>query len=118
MLSRRRAALYALPVLAAVGGGALLYAQMEGGDRGILPIDSSQTLEITGIHVDVGGKTAEEARLAGWRIAQREGFRKLWAKSHGASEADAPKMSDSALDDLVSSIIVQREQIGPSRYIA
>jgi hypothetical protein len=100
----------------AIGG--MLYAQMEGGERGILPLDSSGTLEIDGIHVDVGAKDAQTARLAGWRIAQREGFRMLWAKSHGVPVSKAPTLSDSTLDGIVSSIIVNREQIGPNRYIA
>ncbi len=108
-------ALFALFCLA-VGGA--LYAQMESGERGILPLDSSGTLEIDGIHVDVGGKDAQSARYAGWRIAQREGFKRLWAKSHGLPVSKAPSLSDSTLDDIVSSIIVQRERIGPNRYIA
>jgi hypothetical protein len=83
-----------------------------------MPLDSSGTLEIDGIHVDVGGKDAQSSRLAGWRIAQREGFKMLWAKSHGRQPSEAPSVSDSTLDDIVSSIIVQREQIGPNRYIA
>ena len=95
-----------------------LYAQLESGERGILPLDSSGTLEITGIHVDVGGKDAESARYAGWRIAQRDGFRALWAKMHGRPVTEAPILPDSTLDGLVSSIIVEREQIGTSRYIA
>lgn len=102
--------------LLALGGTVI--AQMEAGERGILPIDSSGTLEITGIHVDVGGKDAASARFAGWRIAQREGFRKLWAKQHKRPESEAPNLSDSTLDGLVSSIIVERENIGPNRYIA
>ena len=69
------------PALIALSGGPC-FAQMESGERGILPIDSSGTLEITGIHVDVGGKDAQSARFAGWRIAQREGFKALWAKMH------------------------------------
>ena len=100
----------------AIGG--VLFAQMESTERGILPLDSSGTLEIGGIHVDVGGKDAQSARFAGWRIAQREGFRRLWAKSHGLPPSQAPSLSDATLDDIVSSIIVQREQIGPNRYIA
>ena len=100
----------------AIGG--VLFAQMESTERGILPLDSSGTLEIGGIHVDVGGKDAQSARFAGWRIAQREGFRRLWAKSHGLPPSKAPSLSDATLDDIVSSIIVQREQIGPNRYIA
>jgi hypothetical protein len=106
-----------LVVLCLVGGG-IVYAQLEAGERGIMPLDSSGTLEIDGIHVDVGGKDAQSSRLAGWRIAQREGFKMLWAKSHGRRPSEAPSVSDSTLDDIVSSIIVQREQIGPNRYIA
>lgn len=100
----------------AIGGA--VYAQMEAGERGILPLDSSGTLEVDGIHVDVGAKDAQSARLGGWRIAQREGFKMLWAKSHGLPASQAPSVSDSTLDDMVSSIIVRREQIGPNRYIA
>ncbi|MCL6682791.1 heavy-metal-associated domain-containing protein [Sphingomonas alba] len=118
MSSRRRllTASSCLIVLLAVGG--TVVAQMEAGDRGILPIDSTGTLEIDGIHVDVGGKDAASARYAGWRIAQREGFKKLWAKQHGRPESEAPNLSDSVLDGLVSSIVVDRENIGPTRYIA
>ncbi len=103
--------------LFAVTGGAV-WAQLESGDRGILPLDSSNTLEIGGIKVDVGGKSAEEARYAGWRIAQREGFKALWAKTHGRPASEAPTLPDSTLDGLVSSIIVEQERIGPTRYIA
>ena len=95
-----------------------LYAQLESGERGILPLDSSGTLEISGIHVDVGGKDAASARFAGWRTAQRIGFRALWAKTNRRPISEAPNLSDSVLDGLVSSIIVEREQIGPTRYIA
>ena len=114
----RRNAFLLMTALAALGAGGVLVAQMEAGDRGILPVDSSGTLEIGGIHVDVGGKSGADARFAGWRIAQREGFRTLWAKNHGQPLDAAPTLPDSALDGLVSSIIVEREQIGPNRYIA
>lgn len=117
MLARR----FAIPVMllvavAGLAGG--LYAQLETGDRGILPLDSSNTLEIGGIHVDVGGPDAQSARYAGWRMAQREGFRMLWAKMHNAPVSQAPTLPDGALDQIVSSINVEREQIGPNRYIA
>ena len=118
MLFRRPAALIAAALLALAGLGGALVAQMESGERGILPIDSSGTLEITGIQVDVGGKDAESARFAGWRIAQREGFKALWAKTNKRPVSEAPNLSDSTLDGLVSSIVVEREQIGPNRYIA
>jgi hypothetical protein len=117
MLRRRFAIpLASLVAVAAISGA--VYAQLETGDRGILPLDSSGTLEIGGIHVDVGANDAMSARYAGWRIAQREGFRKLWAKQHGRPESEAPNLSDSVLDTLVSSIIIEKENIGPNRYIA
>jgi hypothetical protein len=104
--------------MAAFVAGGTVVAQMEAGDRGILPIDSSGTLEIGGIKVDVGGKDAASARYAGWRIAQREGFRALWAKMNKRPITEAPNLPDSVLDSLVASIVVQSEQIGPNRYIA
>jgi len=115
---RRRLALPLMVLAAAAGIGGVLYAQLESADRGILPLDSSNTLEIGGIHVDVGGTDAESARYAGWRIAQRQGFKALWAKMHGVPIAQAPNLPDGALDQIVSSINVEREQIGPNRYIA
>ena len=113
----RSALLSAIAVAALIGGGTLV-AQMESGDRGILPIDSSGTLEIGGIKVDVGGKDAASARYAGWRIAQRDGFKALWAKTNKRPISEAPNLPDSVLDGLVASIIVQSEQSGPNRYIA
>jgi len=117
MLRRRLAVLLTL-LLAVAGISGALYAQLETADRGILPLDSSGTLEIGGIHVDVGAKDSNSARYAAWRIAQREGFRALWAKMHSAPFRQAPNLPDSTLDDIVSSISVEREQIGPTRYIA
>ena len=112
----------AVPLIAAIlllaGVGGALVAQMESAERGILPIDSSGTLEISGIKVDVGGKDAETARYNGWRIAQREGFKALWAKMNKRPVNQAPSLADSTLDGLVSSIVVEQEQIGPNRYIA
>ena len=102
----------------AVGLSGVVYAQLETGDRGIAPVDSSGTLEVTGIHVDVTSKDAQSARYDGWRIAQRQGFKALWAKTHNRPQSEAPTVPDSTLDGLVSSIVVDREQIGPNRYIA
>ena len=117
MQLRRPSVLFAA-MLAIAGFGSALVAQLESGDRGISPIDSSGLLDMSGIHVDVGGETAEAARYAGWRAAQRIGFRMLWAKANGASPNDAPAVDDATLDGLVSSIAVEKEQIGPGRYIA
>lgn len=115
---RRPLVLTFLLLIAVAGISAALYAQLESGDRGILPLDTSNTLEIGGIHVDVGGPDAQSARLAGWRIAQRQGFRLLWAKMHNAPESQAPTIPDGTLDQIVASINVDRELLGPNRYIA
>ncbi len=95
--------------------GVSVYAQIEGSERGVNPIDSSQDFEVSGIKVDVAATNADLARLGGWREAQRQGWRLLWAKTHGAG---APGLSDSALDAIVAGIVVENEQIGPKRYIA
>jgi len=115
---RRRIVIPILLLLAAAGLAGGLYAQLESGERGILPLDSSNTLDIGGIHVDVTGSDAQSARYAGWRIAQRQGFKLLWAKMHNAPVGQAPNLPDGTLDQIVSSINVEREQIGPNRYIA
>jgi hypothetical protein len=109
-----------LPVLLTLGLlglGAAVFAQMEGGDRGVAPIDSSGSFEVTGIDVDVAAKTADAARLGGWRLAQRKGWQMLWAKMHGGA-GGAPGLSDSDLDSIVAGIVVDDEQIGPNRYVA
>lgn len=106
----------ALFAFVAMGGG--LSAQMESADRGIMPLDSSNTLEVDGVEVDVGGKTGQEARFTGWKLAQSLGFRALYAKMHGVPLSEAPNLPEGTLDDIVSSIVVQKEQIGPNRYIA
>ena len=117
-MARRPWFLFAVVALFGLAFGGMVVAQMEPAERGILPLDSSGTLEVGGIPVDVGGKDAQSARYAGWRMAQREGFKKLWAQSHRLPVSRAPSLSDSTLDAIVSSIIVEREQIGPKRYIA
>ncbi len=117
-MARRPILIAASIALAGLALPAGLLAQMESGNRGIPPIDSSGTLEITGIRVDVGGKDAASARYAGWRAAQRQAFRQLWARAQGRPASEAPNLPDSTLDGLVSAIIVQREQIGPTRYVA
>ena len=118
MLLRRPAVSLIAAFVLLAGLGGVLVAQMESAERGILPIDSSGTLEISGIKVDVGGKDAETARYNGWRIAQREGFKALWAKTNKRPVSQTPNLTDSTLDGLVSSIVVEQEQIGPNRYIA
>jgi hypothetical protein len=115
---RRRLVVPILVIVAALGIGAAVYAQLESTDRGILPLDTSATLEIGPVHVDVGAADAQTARLDGWRMAQRIAFRMLWAKMHNAPVSQAPNLPDTVLDQIVSSIDVDHDQLGPNRYIA
>lgn len=93
--------------LALLGGAYALVAQVAG-ERGIAPTAASTDIEVRGITVDVQGKSAEDARSNGWREAQR----KAWAKVGG------PTLSDGQLDGLISAIVIERERLGPRRYIA
>jgi hypothetical protein len=117
-LARRFLPALSLGAAILVVGGSAVYAQLEGGERGVPPIESASTLEVTGVEVDTSGKTSEEARIAGWREAQAKGWRVLWAKSTGRPPSEAPALAGSALDALVSGIVIEHEQIGPTRYIA
>lgn len=116
----RRLPWFAIPLGAAalVAGAGLIYAQLDGADRGIPPIDSTSNFEVMGVEVDVTGRTGEEARVEGWRRAQREGWKMLWARTTGRPIAQAPNLTDSVLNSIVSGIIIDFEQIGPTRYIA
>ena len=113
-LSRPAVVLFALML----AGAGVLYAQLEGTERGVTPIDSSSTYEVDDIKVDVLGKTADEARNAGWREAQQKGWKALWAKTRGQPESAAPNLPDSQLDSIVSAIEVEQEEMSPNRYIA
>lgn len=93
-----------------------LIAQIEG-DRGIPPIASNGDFEVTGISVNTTGSSAEDARQKGWQEAQRKAWEKLWsAQNDGA--AGSPGLSDAQIDAMVSAVVVEREQLGPRRYIA
>jgi hypothetical protein len=116
-LRRRWPVLLAAACLAG-GGGWYAVAQLAPGDRGVPPIDSSSNYEVTGVQVDIAGKSADEARTAAWRLAQRKGWKILWARMHGASPDAAPGLPDSTLDSIVAGIEVESEQVGPHRYIA
>jgi hypothetical protein len=116
----RRPFAIAIPLLAAcllVGAG-VLYAQLEGSDRGIPPVDSTSNFEILGVEVDVAAPTAEKARIEGWRRAQSLGWKMLWARTHNRPLAQAPNLPESVLNGIVSGIVIEQEQIGPTRYIA
>jgi hypothetical protein len=104
-----------LALLLVAGAAAVVHAQLEGANRGVPPIDSSSSFEVSGVSVDVSAPNANAARLGGWRLAQRKGWQMLWQRVHGGG---APGLSDSALDGIVAGIVVEDEQIGPHRYIA
>lgn len=94
--------------------GGVLLAQIEGSDRGVAPLDSSGTFEVSGVNVDVSAKSADAARYGGWRLAQR----RAWATLAQRLGSGAGALPDGALDGLVSGIVVENEQIGPTRYVA
>ena len=96
-----------LIALVLVVGPARLWAQIEG-DRGIVPLASSSDIQINGIEVNTSGEDGQEARMKGWELAARE----AWKKANG------PAMPDGSIQAMVSAIVVEREQIGPRRYIA
>jgi hypothetical protein len=99
--------------LALAGAGAVV-AQGDGGGASAVPIDASGSFEVAGVQVDVKGKDADAARQGGWRLAQRKGWEMLSERLTGKKST----LGDSALDALVTGIVVEREQIGPTRYIA
>jgi hypothetical protein len=107
----RRAAILFAAALAAVAlmalGGRALLAQI-GGDRGIAAVAASGDIQVGGIEVDVTAKSAEEAREKGWREAMKLAWKKI----------DGPAIPDGQLYSLVSSVVIEREQLGPNRYIA
>jgi hypothetical protein len=96
-----------LALLLLAGGYALVLAQVSG-NRGIAPTASSADIEVRGIEVDVRADSAEEARQEAWRQAQRD----AWERVGG------PAISDGQLASMVSAIVIQRERLGPKRYIA
>lgn len=76
--------------------------------------DSSGSFEVSGVAIDVRAKDAESARMGGWRLAQRKAWTILAQRLTGQGST----LGDSALDGLVTGIVVEREQIGPNRYVA
>jgi hypothetical protein len=94
-------------VALAVAGGSVIVAQVEG-DRGIPPLANSEDIQVNGIKVDVRGKSGEDARVAGWKLAEKEAWKKL----------NGPDMPVESIDAMVSSVVIEHEQIGEHRYIA
>ena len=109
-----------IPVLALslTLGGSAMRAQLDGTNRGIDPYDSTTNFEVGGVQVDVRAASGEAARSEGWRRAQILGWRLLWARTHNRPVDQAPDLPESTLSGLVSGIVIEQEQIGPTRYIA
>lgn len=101
-------------VLGIAATGGLVLAQGDQPAQGFAAADSSGSYEVSGVAVDVTGKTAEQARYAGWRLAQRKGWQILSRRLGGGGTM----LSDGTLDGMVSGIVVENEQIGPNRYVA
>jgi hypothetical protein len=98
----------------ALAGAGVVMAQGDAGGASAVPIDASGSFEVSGVQVDVKGKNADAARQGGWRVAQRKGWELLSERLTGKKST----LGDSALDALVTGIVVEREQIGPNRYVA
>lgn len=98
---------FALAAALALIGSARLIAQVEG-DRGIIPVASTSDIQIDEVEVNTTGKNGEDARLRGWQ----QSAKLAWAKAGG------PAMGEGQIQSMVSSIVIQKEQIGPHRYIA
>lgn len=105
---RSRMGAGALVALALLGGTYALVLAQVSGDRGIAPTAASADIEVRGIAVDVTADSPEKARSEAWREAQR----KAWEKAGG------PKIPDGQLDSIVSAIVIEKERLGPKRYIA
>ncbi len=103
-MRRVGAGLVAVALLAA----AYLVVAQVAGERGIAPTASSADIEVRGIEVDITADSGEAAREEAWQRAQRM----AWEKVNG------PDVSDSQLSSMVSAIVIQKERIGPKRYIA
>jgi hypothetical protein len=107
----RRAGLVAI---VAIAGAAVLALGAQGvlaqiaGDRGIAAVAASGDIAVGGVQVDVTAKTALDAREEGWR----EAMRLAWKKIGG------PAISDGQLFGLVSSVVIEHEELGLDRYIA
>ncbi|MBN8807375.1 MAG: heavy-metal-associated domain-containing protein [Sphingomonas sp.] len=114
----RRARLFSasgvLAMLAIVGAAGIVWAQASDTIDINAPSDVGGSFEVDDVAVDTTGPTADAARFAGWRLAQRKAYMML-ARKMGEG-AGAP--SDSVLDQMVTGIVIQDERIGPNRYIA
>lgn len=104
---RTRVALAASGLALAGAAGWLVQAQV-GGERGIAPVAASRDIHVTGIEVDVSSDSGVEAREEAWREAQVKAWETI----------DGPDLPESRIAGLVSAIVIERERLGPKRYVA
>lgn len=104
---RTRVALAASGLALAGTAGWLAHAQV-GGERGIAPVAASRDIQVSGIEVDVQADTGLEAREEAWLEAQVKAWERL----------DGPDLPESRIAGLVSAIVIERERLGPKRYVA
>ncbi|MXO47002.1 heavy-metal-associated domain-containing protein [Erythrobacter vulgaris] len=107
MTRRTRVALAASGLALAGTAGWLAHAQV-GGERGIAPVAASRDIQVSGIEVDVQADTGLEAREEAWLEAQVKAWERL----------DGPDLPESRIAGLVSAIVIERERLGPKRYVA
>ncbi|WP_341713411.1 heavy-metal-associated domain-containing protein [Erythrobacter sp.] len=103
----RRPGLILAGIVSACALGAVVWAQV-GGDRGIAAVAASSDIEVSGIEVDETAKTGSEAREKAWDVAARLAWKKI----------GGPSLPDSQISGMVSAIVIERERLGPRRYIA
>ncbi len=104
---RKRLALIATGIALAGGAGWLAQAQV-GGERGIAAVAASRDIQVSDIEVDVSAESGVKAREEAWREAQVKAWEKL----------DGPNLPESRIAGLVSAIVIERERLGPKRYVA
>ncbi len=91
----------------AIAVGAALFAQVSG-DRGIAPVAATTDISVGDIEVNVAGKSPEDAREQGWKQAEVLAWKKI----------GGPDMSPAQIESMVSAILIQKERVGPRRYVA
>jgi hypothetical protein len=107
-LTRRTRIALAASGLALAGTAGWLARAQVGGERGIAPVAASRDIQVTGIDVDVQADTGLEAREEAWLEAQVKAWERL----------DGPDLPESRIAGLVSAIVIERERLGPKRYVA
>lgn len=104
---RKRLALIVSGIAFAGGAGWLAHAQV-GGERGIAAVAASRDIQVSDIEVDVSAESGVKAREEAWREAQVKAWERL----------DGPDLPESRIAGLVSAIVIERERLGPKRYVA